>query len=426
MVKYRFLLFFALLLVLRMHAQDAQQLTLTEAYSLAEKNYPITRQSGLIQQTADLNISNLSKGFLPQVNLNAQATYQSDVTKVSIPFPGVEIEPLSKDQYKVVADVNQLIWDGGVIKQQKEIQQMTAGVEEQKVQVELYKLRDRVNQIYLGVLYLDEQLKQVQLVKADLQTGVRRVEAQVQYGIAFKSNLNVLKAELLKADQRTIELQSTRKGMLEALGLFLGKPLPESTELETPPVQRFSIAASLARPELNLYDKQSSLLSQQHDLIRAKNLPKASLFVQGGYGRPGLNMLQNGFDFYYIGGVRLNWSLGSLYTKKKEKELVEVNRKLVDIQKETFMLNTNTQLKQQESEVEKLGKLVATDDGIIDLRQQVKEAARAQLENGVITANDYLREVNAEDQARQARITHQIQLLQAQINYQTISGNVNN
>jgi outer membrane protein TolC len=146
------------------------------------------------------------------------------------------------------------------------------------------------------------------------------------------------------------------------------------------------------------------------------------LFAQGGYGRPGLNQLKNGFDFYYIGGVRFNWSLGGLYTKKKEKELVEVNKKIVDIQKETFILNTNTQLKQQQSEIDKLQQLIASDNEIIVLRESVTNAAKAQLENGVITANDYLKEVNADDQARQSLITHGVQLLQAQINYQTISG----
>ena len=161
---------------------------------------------------------------------------------------------------------------------------------------------------------------------------------------------------------------------------------------------------------------------QQDRLITSKNLPKASLFAQGGYGRPALNMLKNEFDFYYLGGVRFNWSMGGLYTKKREREQVEVNKKMVDIQKETFLLNTNTQLTQEYSEIDKLQKLIASDNEIIELRKRVTDAAKAQLESGVITASDYLEEVNAEDQARQALITHQLQLLQAQINYQTISG----
>lgn len=422
MVKYCKLLVSALLLTYSLTAQDIQSLSIDKAYELSEKNYPVTRQSKLIEQTAAIGIDNLNKGYLPQVSLSGQATYQSEVTKVPVSLPGLNIESPSKDQYKLVADVNQLIYDGGAIRQQKVVQELNAGVEEQKVAVELYKLKERVNQVYLGVLYIDEQLKQVGLIKEDLQTGIQRVEAQVNNGVAFRSNLNVLKAEMLKADQRAIELKATRKGLIETLALFLGQSLGENTVLEKPVIGSFEPGPDITRPELKLFQEQLNLTSVQTNLIKTKNLPKASLFVQGGYGRPGLNMLSNEFDPYYLGGVRFNWSLGGLYTKKKEKEQVEVNKRIIDIQKETFLLNTNTQLKQQQSEVDKLEQLLASDAAIIDLRQQVKEAAKAQLENGVITANDYLREVNAEDQARQARITHGLQLLQAQISYQTISG----
>jgi outer membrane protein TolC len=413
-----------LLVIIPCHvlSQDINKLSLQEAYDLAEKNYPVTQQSKLVQQTANLTIENLSRGFLPQVSLSGQATYQSDVTKVNVPVPGFNLTPPSRDQYKVLADVNQMIYDGGMIRQQKVAATIQADVEDQKVKVELYKLKERVSQVYLGILYLDEQIKQVDLVKADLQTGIKRVEAQVNNGVALRSNLNVLKAEMLKADQRAIELKASKKGLMETLALFLGKELEANTVLEKPVISSFSIDKEITRPELSLFQQQGKLLSQQDNLIKAKNLPKASLFAQGGYGRPGLNMLKNDFAFYYIGGVRLNWSLGNLYTQKKEKELVEVSKKVIDIQKETFLLNTSVQLKQQQSEMEKLQQLIAADNDIIDLRKQVTDAAKAQLENNVITANDYLKEVNAEDQARQLRIAHQLQLLQAQINYQTISG----
>jgi outer membrane protein TolC len=417
--KYTFLLFFVPGLV---YAQEVKQLDLRQAYDLGLKNYPVIKEKDLVRQTAGINISNLQKGFLPQVTISGQASYQSDVTKIDVSLPGFSFEPLSKDQYKLLADVSQLIYDGGVTKEQKVLQQMNASVEDQKVEVELYKLKERINQIYLMVLYLDEQVKQVELVKADIQTGIKRVDAQVQNGVAFKSNLNVLKAELLKTDQRSIEIKASRKGLVEALGIFIGQSLNENVQLQAPAANTIAGENEISRPELKLYSEQSKFVSQQNKLIHAKNLPKASLFAQGGYGRPGLNMLKNGFDFYYIGGIRFNWSLGGLYTRKKEKELVEVNKKMVDIQKETFLLNTNTQLKQQQSEVDKLKQLIESDNEIISLRRSVTDAAKAQLENGVITANDYLREINAEDLARQTLITHQLQLLQAQINYQTILG----
>jgi outer membrane protein TolC len=414
-------LFFSLLAITYSLRAQESQLTLDEAYQQAQKNYPIIKQKDLVRQTADITISNLQKGYLPQISLSGQATYQSDVTKIDIPFPGFDFNPPSKDQYKAVADVNQLIYDGGIIKQQKEAAKLNGEVEDQKVELELYKLKDRINQIYFSILYVDDQLKQVDLIKQYMQIGIKQVDAQVKNGVILRSNLNVLKAEWLKADQRAIELKASRKGLLQTLGIFLNRPMEENTVLTKPTLTQ-ATDTNIRRPELKLYNDQSKQLGQQIKLIQSKNLPKTNLFVQGGYGKPGLNLLKNDFAFYYIGGVRVNWPLGGLYTQKKEKELVKINQRIVDIQKETFLLNTNTQLSQQQSDIDKLNQLVQTDKAIIDLRLEVKDAARAQLQNGVITANDYLREVNAEDQARQTLITHELQLLQAQINYQTTLG----
>jgi outer membrane protein TolC len=425
MVKLNKLTILLALFPLFTAAQQPLRLELQQAYDLSQKNYPVIKQKDLVKQTAAINIDNLQKGFLPQVTISGQASYQSDVTKVPVSLPGFSIEPASKDQYKLIADISQLVYDGGITKEQKVYQQLNAQVEEQKVEVELYKLKERINQVFLGVLYLDEQLKQAELVKTDINTGIKKVEAQVQNGVAFRSNLNMLKAELLKTEQRVIELNASRKGLLDVLGLFTGQPLDEKTILvkpASPAAENITGVNAITRPELKLYSVQSGLFNQQNKLITAKNLPKASLFAQGGYGRPALNQLKNEFDFFAIGGIRFSWSLGGLYTKKKERELTEVNKRIVDVQRETFLLNTNTQLKQQEAEISKLKQLAATDNEIIALRISVKDAAKAQLENGVITASDYLREINAEDQARQSLITHQLQLLQAQINYTTISG----
>lgn len=401
-------------------AQDMQRLTLSQAYDLARQNYPLIKQKDLVKQTAGLSIENLGKGYLPQLTISGQATYQSEVTEVKV--PGLNIESLSKDQYKLVAEASQLLYDGGAIRQQKNIQQLNAAVEDQRIEVELYNVRDRINQLYLGILYLDAQLQQAALVKEDLQTGIKKTAAQVQNGLILKSNLTVLQAELLQTEQRTIELKASRKGMVGTLGLFLNRLLNENIVLEPAVVTNYSANSNIQRPELQLYASQSKFILQQNRLITARNLPKASAFVQGGYGRPGLNMLSNNFDFFYMGGLRLNWSLGGLYTARKEKQLNEISRQQVDIQQETFLLNTNTQLKQQQADIDKFQQLISSDNQIIDLRSQVKEAAKAQLDNAVITANDYLREVNAEDQARQALIMHRLQLLQAQVNYQTISG----
>src|SRR5215213_7302742 len=320
------------------------QLTLDSAYAAARRNYPLIRQKDLIRQTSDLTIENLRKGYLPQFSLSGQATYQSDVTKIDVPVPGIKIEPPGKDQYRILADVNQLIYDGGQIKQQQVLQELNAVVEEQRVEVELYKLQERINQLYLGILFLDAQITQVDLIQQDLQTGIRKVEAQVQNGVAFRSNLHVLQAELLRTSQRLVELKASRKGLLETLSLFTGQELGDNTALQKPAVVNTQ-QQEITRPEIKLYSDQVKLLDHRYKIIRSANLPRTSLFVQGGYGRPGLNLLKNEFDFFYITGIRLNWPLSGLYTRKRDKQLVEVNKRIVDIQKETFLFNTNAEIR---------------------------------------------------------------------------------
>ena len=399
---------------------SAQELSLSEAQKLARENYPAVKQKDLIRQTANLTLQNLNKAYLPQINLNGQATYQSNVTQVNIPLPGVSINPLSKDQYKATADISQTVFDGGLIHSQKQLQKLNALVEDEKIEVELYKLQERINQLYLGILLLDEQMKQIQLVKSDIQTGLQKTEALVKNGVSLHSNLYILQAELLKTDQRSIELKSSRKGLIKTLGLFLGQDLDSNIQLQIPQIEQ--VLTEIKRPELNLFQKQTDLVNQQKKLLIAKNLPKANLFGQGGYGRPGLNMLKNEFDWFYIAGIRLNWNISNLYTYNKEKQLIDISSKTIGLQKDVFLLNTNTQLTQQESEIEKIQELIMSDKQIIALREKVKAAAKVQLENQVISTSDYLREVNAEDQAKQLLITHQLQLLQAKLNYNIIAG----
>ena len=404
-------------------AQTGKQLSLEEAYELARKNYPLIKQKDLVNKSSELTIDNLQTGYFPQIVISGQATYQSEVAELKNPVAPSLIPPLAKDQYKVVADLSQVIYDGGVIREQKNLQQLNTAVEQQRIEVDLYKLKERISQVYLAILFLDEQLKQVDLIKSDLNSGIKRIEAQVNNGTAFRSNLSLLQAELLDADQRAIDIKATREGDLRSLALFINTPLPAGTELIMPASVAVNTNSPIARPELQYYSTQDKLILGQNKMVDAKNLPRASLFLQGGYGRPGLNFLENQFDGYYIGGIRLNWALAGFYTHKKDKQVIELNRQIVETQKETFLLNTRTSLVQQQAEIDKYQQLIATDKEIIELRVKVKDASKAQLENGVITASDYLREVNAEDQARRSYIRHQLQLLQAQINYKNISGN---
>lgn len=421
-MKQIILLLTGFLCLLDASAQTIETLTLDECYALAKTEYPLAKQKGLIEKSKDYNIENAKKGYLPQINFSAQATYQSDVTSIDLPASlPFTIEPPSKDQYKMYGEITQSLTDAFTIDPQRKLIKSNAEISKQQLEVELYKLMDRVNQLYFGVLLIDGRLQQINLLKKDIQSGINKITAAINNGVAYKSNKSELQAELLKVEQNSIELKATRKAYTDMLGQFINRSLDENTVLQTP--LEVTPAVTIHRPELNLFLAQKQTFDLQEKLIVAKTLPRAGVFFQGGYARPGLNMLKNEFAGYYLLGVRLGWSLSGFYTFRNDRKLLDVNRDLIDIQQESFLFNTNFTLTQQQSEQQKYQELIKSDAEIISLRTEVKLAAQAQLENGVITSNDFLTKVNAEDQARQNLIIHNIQLLMAEYNYRTTSGN---
>lgn len=418
MVKLRLIFAGCFLLITTMTRAQSNSITLDSCYFLARQNYPLIKQQELISKTSEYTLANILKGFLPQININGQATYQSDVTQLPKTIPGVPV--LTKDQYKIYAEIDQPIYDGGVIKAQKNIQEANTIVDHQKLEVELYKLKDRINQLYFGVLLIDGQLKQNVLMKNDIQLGLEKINAQIANGIALRSNADVLKAELLKANQQTIELNSNRKAFTDMLGFFINRSLDETIVFIKP--ENVIPPDEIKRPELLMFDYQNKMFDAQKNLLIAHNRPKLYFFLQGGFGKPAFNILSNSFDPFYIGGLRLSFPLTGFYSLKNDRALIDISNKNIAIQKETFLFNTHIAVKQQNAGIVKFQQFLNTDDEIILLRTSVKKAALAQLENGVINSSDYLHEVNAEDNARQNKILHQIQLLMAEYNEQNTVG----
>ena len=405
-LKYLFLLLF--------FSGNAQTLTLEECYSLAKQNYPLIKRHDLIAKTKEYNLQNVAKGWLPQIQIVGQATYQNEVIQFPIQLPNMTIEPVSKDQYKVYADVQQTIFDGGIISNQKKTANINSEIELQKTEVETDQLELRINQIYFGILQKDEQIQQTELTKSDLSNGLKKAEAQLENGVIFRSNVDVLKAQLVNLDQKQLELQSVKKNFLQMLSLFIQRNLGENTTLQKP--EKILIQDENKRAELKLFELQKQGLEEQKANINSKNLPKLGAFFQGGYGKPGFNMLKNEFDLFYIGGIRLNVPISGFYTKKNDLALVETQQQEIDVQKENFLFNQQFQTIQNNNELEKIQQLMDKDDELVLLRESIKKAAAAQLENGIITTNDYLREVNELDRAKNQKIAHEIQYLLTQYN----------
>lgn len=406
-LKYIFLLFIGLI-----NAQET--ITLEQCYQWSRENYPLIKKQELIKKAEQYTTENALKGWLPQVNITAQATYQNDVTQFPVKLPNVNVEPLSKDQYKVFADVSQTIYDGGNIRNQKNLAKIQSEVQTIQTEVELDKLKERINQLYFGILQTNKQWTQLQFTKLDIKEGIKKAEAQLKNGVIFRSNLDVLKAELVKIEQKEIELQAIKQNFVQMLSYFIKKNIDENTQLETP--EKILLTKNNNRSELKLFDAQKQLLETQRKIINTKNTPKLGAFFQGGYGKPGFNMLKNEFDIFYIGGIRLNIPISGFYTQKNDLALLENQSQDIEIQRENFLFNQNFIEIQQRNDLEKIQNLIDKDNELIELRKNIKTASLAQLENGVINTNDYLREVNAEEQAILTKITHEIQYLLTQYN----------
>lgn len=390
-----------------------QSLTLDECHLKSRENYPLTKQYGLIEKTTEYNLANASKAWLPQLNLTGKVTYQSEAIKITLPPPINRTMEQSKEQYGVALDVTQTVWDGGMVRAQKNTLKAQAEAEKQKLEVDLYALKERVNQLYFGILLLNEQVTQLKIVKTDLQSNYERLVSLKNNGLATSTDVDAIKVEQINILQKENDLKATRKSFIEMLAAFTGLTLNETSEFSKPILPTDNIALENKRPELLLLASQSKAIESQRDMIISGNLPKVGLFVQGGYGKPGLNMLSNEFSPYYIGGLRFTWNISGFYTQKNNLEKLEISKKSVETQRETFLFNNNLQNRQQLNEIEKLKANLKNDDEIILLRSGIKKATQAKLENGTATVTDILREVNAENLARQARSLHEIQLYMA-------------
>jgi outer membrane protein TolC len=404
---------------------NAQSITIEECYQLAKENYPAIKKLDLISKTEEFNIQNANKRYLPQVSFSGQATYQSQTVDfgdalgslpVNTAFPG-----LSKDQYKVLGEVDQLLYDAGNTKNQKELIKTKSALQEQNIEANLYAIKQRINTIYFSILLVDAQLKQNEINKASLLSQVQKAEAALVNGVAFRSNVDELKAEIINIEMAGTEYKFNRLGYLKMLSLFIGKDIDSAAQLKLPESQ--PIDARINRPELKALDLQKAIYDVQEKQLKLSYLPTVNAFLQGAYGRPTLNIIQNKFGPWYLAGVRFNWNLGSLYTLSNNKSILNLDRKSLEADKETFLLNSKIDLTQQDAQVNKFEELLDRDNEVIALRASITKSADAQLSNGVITTHEYIQKLNAENLARQTKILHEIELLRAQYNQQFISGN---
>ena len=410
------------ILFLSLGLEAFSQLTIEECQEKARNNYPLIKKYDLIEQSKNYNLSNAQKAYLPQLQINAKATYQSDVVRIPIHVPGINIPVPHKDQYMAAAEADQLLWDGGATQSQKRIIQANSEVEAKQLEVDLYTIEDRVNQLFFGILMFDAQLEQNQILADELERSRTQVASYIENGIANSADLDAVKVEQLNVKQSSIQLQATRAAYADMLSIMIGDTLDNPVSLVKPEIPIVA-GSEMTRPELQLFDAQNNLFDSQKNLIKSSYMPKLGLFLQGGIGRPAFDILSNSFDPFYIGGVRLTWNFGSLYTQKNDLRKIEVNKNLVDTQRDLFLYNVRLTESRQNKDIQRIRDLMKDDEEIISLRENIRKAAEAKVANGTMTVTDMLQEISREDIARQAKAAHEIDLLIAVYNLKNTRGN---
>ena len=415
-MKTKLLLLLVLISSISTNAQ--QTLTLEDCYSLASKNYPISKQSELIQQKSNYEIETLNKGKLPKIDLNAQATYQSDVIGFPSTLPGVQ--PLNKDQYRTTLDVNQLLYNGGTIDATAKLKEAQTKTQQKQIDVSLYQLKSRINHYFFSILLLQEK-KALLISKKDLLTSkIKEVQSGVKFGAILPSSEQVLEAEIIKINQQLVEINFENIKLLNNLSELTFTKIDAETTLIQP--LTFSKNTMVTRPEIAFYDLQNEQLEFSKSVISTSNLPKINAFAQAGYGNPGLNMLDNSFQPFYVVGLKANWNVFDWGKTKTDKKVVDISKDMVTSEKETFELNIKMQLEEQDFEIKKLEQLLLSDAEIIQILEKVIKSSDAQLKNGVITSSEYLVELTHLFEAKNSLKAHEVQLAAAKSNYETIQG----
>ncbi len=408
-------------LMLSLGAAAQEQFTLEECYNLAKKAYPLTQQTGLLREKSNYDLAEIKKGTLPQLSLNGKATYQTEVIKIPSQTSGSNIEGPNKDQYQATLDVDQLIYNGNSISKRSALIKAETETDQQQVEVSLYTLKNRVNQYYFNALLLQEQTDMLEAKIEQLKASLNEMASAVKFGTVLRSEKEVLQAEILSTQQELTSIIKDKETALNQLSALILTKIETSARLEKPQISVSPLTIS-QRPELKYYDLKKEEFTQSQMVVGTENYPRLSGFAQAGYGNPGLDMLNNSFQDFYMLGVRLKWNLFDWGTTRDRKQALEISKEIMTTEKETFVLNNSIELGQALNDIEKYRALFESDQEIVDLRQSIVASSQSQLTNGVITASEFLTEFNKLYTVGINQKLHELQLELSKANYRVVQG----
>jgi outer membrane protein TolC len=396
-------------------------ISLDSCISWSKKNYPLIKQNEVTLQQSEQNEKGIRENWLPKLSFMGQATYNTEVVQFN--FPGMDLK-FPHDAYLTSLSLEQTIIDGGQTKSQHNVEKLNTELTIQQNEVELYKLVERVNQLYVNVLLGRENLHILELYKEDLSNRATNMKAGVDNGLVLSSSLDELEAEILKTDQNIIESTYQLEALYKTMTLYIGQPVDKNTTLTETPIGGNAARIEVQRPELKIFDLQSKLLDAHFKQINVNAIPRVTVGAAGNYGRPGPNFINQELRFFGSANLTLRWNISSLYGLKRERTKVELNKSLVEIQRDAFLFNIEASLNTQTAQLSALAQMIEKDDVIIEKRHNVTSTATAQMENGKITVVNYLSQLNAELQAKLNKKVHEIRRMNAISTINATSGSI--
>ncbi len=397
----------------------AQTLPIDSCYAFALRNYPLIKQYELIEKTKEYTLSNAGKANLPQVSVTAIEGYIFG----ELPKFGPTEKSSSNLQFIGIGQINQTIWDGGATKTQKKIIEAQSQTDKANVEVALNDLKSRVNQLYFGILLIDEQLKQLEIQDTILNNNVDRIKQLNDNGLAYKTDLDEVRVEQIKLRQQKTEFKYTRNGYVMMLSLLIGAKISEQTVLQKPLLSTHPADMQIIRPELSLYNSQRNLINAQSDMQHVTLMPKVGLIGAAVLIEPGLNLGNSKLSGLGVAGLSASWNISGLYKNSNEKELTKLSLNKINVQEETFLFNTRLQMTQTSANIEKQEAVLSEDEEIVNLRKNIREGYQLKYDTGTSPLFDFLDAADKETEARAQKALHEMQLLMTLYDYKTISGN---
>lgn len=411
----------AILLSLSVSLGLAAQVTIEQCVNLAQENYPLIKKYDLLNSLNEINLSDINKSWLPQISVYAQGNVQNatpsfpDRLSGMLKQMGTDISGLNEWQYKIGADLNQTIWDGGSSKARREIERTQHAEKQAALDVQLYAVKERVESLFFGILLIDEQAKQIKASIDLLQDNLQKLRSMLKNGIAMQCDADMVEAQYLATSQQLIQARSMAESYRRLLEIYIGESLA-GRELIMPDAV---IPGDLVpnRPEQKLFNAQLLANDALRNNITSSIMPQIGLFAQAYYGYPGYdyfeNMMNRNPSFNILAGVKISWNIGAFYTKKNSSQKLKLAAGEISADRETFLFNTSLETQSQVDNINELKAVIKEDDRIVELRANVRRAAESQLDNGTIDATALLTKITDEKQARLNAAYHEIQLLQS-------------